>query len=95
MTPKWHRLMLYCPRCDKKATIVDVSSCSDGEVLLEMVCVTCGIFLNWKTTIASLVARAVKADYEESMVKIPPLKFPLKSKGDTAFLHDLGISEEE
>jgi hypothetical protein len=92
---KWHALYLCCPRCSNKATILDVSSSADGAILIEMICIYCGIFLNYNTTGAKLVARATTADIEEEQAKNKPIKPPvLSTVGDKKWLKEMGIGGE-
>jgi hypothetical protein len=76
-----------------------MSTSADSEILLEMVCATCGIQLVWKSNFGKLVACAIYADIEESMAKKEPKKrLPVQPPliadekvADDLFLHEMHI----
>ena len=102
MEGKWHRVSPLCPQCSKEPAIMSFSMASDGSVLLEMVCMFCGVKLAWKSDVVRLICGAFNADRDEDAKKHtlqtplrPPLADPCEIIADNAFLHSLGIEPNE
>ena len=58
----WHKLAFNCNHCDKQITILRISACANGEILIEGICVQCGINLGFKTDIQKILTTCVQAD---------------------------------
>ena len=99
---RWHKVVLGCPKCKAEPTLLELLASGDGEVMLQMCCVQCGISLQWISNSAKLVAGAIYSDIEEAMAKKepqqrvpiqPPLALPAPTltKQDERDLHKWGI----
>lgn len=62
----WHKFEPCCPQCDTPFTILAIFIASDGEIMINGVCIVCGVFLDLKTTGAKLVAKAVLEDMDDT-----------------------------
>jgi hypothetical protein len=96
MDMKWHRIVLSCPSCSQEPTILAFSTAADGSVLLEMICVRCGIKLAWKSDVVKLITNAFNSDLQENTIKHiplrPPMNDPCEKIADNKWLRNLGIS---
>lgn len=95
----WHKVELSCPKCSQEPTILNLLTSADSEILLDMVCVPCGLQLAWKATSASLICRSLIADQEQEKRQekkpqklLPPVKQKVvETTEETQWLHDMGI----
>ena len=58
----WHKLTFPCTQCEKEITLLRISACADGEILIEGICTHCGINLGYKTDIQKILTICVQAD---------------------------------
>ena len=72
MEMKWHKVQLACPDCQQEPLITNISASSDGEVLVQMVCVKCGTALQMRTTGTRLATQALYQDIEEQLAAKNP-----------------------
>jgi len=55
---QYHAIRIPCPKCNRFLTPMEVCCRSDGGILLEGICVICGVEFHWESTIAKLVLLA-------------------------------------
>lgn len=99
MKNDWHLINLACPKCQGYVHIIAVSVSADGEWLFDLFCPECVIKLQWVTTGAKMILKALATDMENCECKKEehnPVKPPLKpkqitSQSDKDFLKDMGI----
>jgi len=99
MRHDWHLIVLACPKCQGHIHIISVSASADGEILFDLFCKECVLKLQWITTGAKLILKAITMDFEENKKPtVPPERKPVKppmklltSQSDKDFLKDMGI----
>ena len=60
----YHGILIQCQKCHTKGTILNFHIRADGNVLLECLCVLCGIEFEWEAPMARLIIASNKADEE-------------------------------
>lgn len=99
----WHKIGLQCPKCKGTFTILTIGVAADGEILVEGLCVSCSIGLEWKFSMAKLICGAYASDLAETEQKKnprkgfrPPLQItpPTITGDDKKFLRALGIDPQ-
>lgn len=59
----WHRVSLPCPDCSREITILAFLIKGNGEIRCDCCCASCGIKLQWETTLMCLISFALQSDY--------------------------------
>ena len=108
MDMKWHAVRLACQKCKGDVAIVEVSFAADGSILLDLICVKCGIELGWKSNFAECVRKAYQTDVDQYTIEHPrpplvpplalpeaPIKEPRWNDYDKIFLESEGIDPKE
>jgi hypothetical protein len=101
MEMKWHRVALSCPtpNCGREPTILAFSCAADGSVMLEMICVKCGIKLAWKSDVVKLITIAFNSDLQVDTLLHKPLRPPINDPcmkiADDKFLRMMHIDPND
>lgn len=94
MESRWHCAKFSCPRCNETAVTSDVSFASDSQILIQGLCMRCGIQLMFRTTCSEQICHAYQGDLDEEQVKTLPLRPRLtrsEIESDQKFLKEMGI----
>jgi hypothetical protein len=103
----WHKVSITCSKCGDEPTITCLSASGDGEIMLDLICVKCGIQLRWVSNVTKMMANAIYADLAEHMAKTNPkicprrpvtpplLTPPTFTEEDKKWERDIGINPDE
>ena len=57
-----HRWNVFCPQCNKEATINEIRFSAMGEIYLNLLCVLCGISLDYNSSWEKIVIACHERD---------------------------------